>query len=452
MADDASTSDPGSDAAEGRPDGRGSLAVGSAGVGSPADATAGALLLAQIRAVGYVQADASAGTTRAASAAAASVDRKLIEISDPAAERRVFVLGWADGTGPDPDQHPSAPPRRLSAVPNLVWAVCLAAAWPDPAADPYPGLPFRLAQVLQACTDLGAARNNVISALRRTLPGAGLITLSGQDGRLGLAAAALPSFAWSALRRVHERLPHAALPGRPDVLAGSAAAEVVMSAAVRALPVPPAGPAGGAETVVHAAVTVLETARGSVARSDLPWLADPAIRRAVQAALAGCGRALVPAPDGGWTTGYLDPIAQALAKEQAGTLTSLERAVLALILLRTVAIPRAQGRHHHDGWAGTDHPVTLDELGTNRQLSRAAITSGIRGLRTAGYVATTSSGGYIPGPALARLSTASREALWEDLVLLARPDGYMAEKIRARRNSAPSTSSHHLTVAIATGG
>ncbi len=112
----------------------------------------------------------------------------------------------------------------------------------------------------------------------------------------------------------------------------------------------------------------------------------------------------------------------------------VERAVLALILLRTVAIPRAQGLHQHDGWAGGEHSVTLEELVRNRHLSRAAITGALRGLRAVGYVAMTASGGYIPGPALARLSAVGREALWEDLLLLARPHGYMAERIRVRRN------------------
>jgi hypothetical protein len=203
--------------------------------------------------------------------------------------------------------------------------------------------------------------------------------------------------------------------------------------------------------MVRAAITALEIAQGPVARSDLPALADPAIRRATEDALASCGRTLISTPDGGWTTGYLDHIAQALATEEAGTLTRTERAVLALILLRTVAIPRAQGRHHHSGWTGTDHPTTLDELSANRQLSKATIVEAIRGLRAAGYVTTTSSGGYIPGPALARLSPTRREALWEDLVILGRPNGYMAEKIRSRRPGATMTAHSGFQPANAAG-
>jgi hypothetical protein len=180
-------------------------------------------------------------------------------------------------------------------------------------------------------------------------------------------------------------------------------------------------------------VTALESAQAPVARADLAWLADPAIRRAVEAALGRIGRVLVPVPGGRWTTGFPDPISQVLAAEHTGTLTRTERAVLALVLLRTVAIPRAKGQHQHDGWGYAEHPATIDDLYANRRLTRAGIAGALRGLRAAGYVATAPAGGYVPGPALARLSQASREALWEDLLLLARPGGYMAERIRARR-------------------
>jgi DNA-binding IscR family transcriptional regulator len=101
--------------------------------------------------------------------------------------------------------------------------------------------------------------------------------------------------------------------------------------------------------------------------------------------------------------------------------------------LRAVAIPRAQGRL--DGaWTSSSHPVTLDELAANRQLSRTKISDALQGLRAAGYIASTPAGGYILGPAMARLSPAGVKTLWEDLIVLARPNGYMAERIRARRS------------------
>jgi hypothetical protein len=39
------------------------------------------------------------------------------------------------------------------------------------------------------------------------------------------------------------------------------------------------------------------------------------------------------------------------------------------------------------------------------------------------------------GPAMARLSPAGVEALWEDLIVLARPNGYMADRIRSKRSA-----------------
>jgi DNA-binding IclR family transcriptional regulator len=66
-------------------------------------------------------------------------------------------------------------------------------------------------------------------------------------------------------------------------------------------------------------------------------------------------------------------------------------------------------------------------------VSRTKISDALQGLRAAGYIASAPSGGYILGPAMARLSPAGGETLSEDLIVLARPNGYMAERIRARR-------------------
>lgn len=393
----------------------------------------GAVLLARIRAVGSTPADVAASTIAAAARAAGQTDRQLIEVAVPGATRRILALGWAEGAAPDPGQHPSSPPRQLSPVQLLTWATCLAAAWPHAEADPYPGSPFRRDDILRTCTGMGAHDRTVVAALR-ILSQAGMIRFTGPVGRLGPAAAALPNDTWSALRRMHDRLPHAALQQHAAASTGTTASEEAATVSgARRLPGPPAGPVSIHDTLVRAAVTVLENAQGPVARSDLSMLADPAIRHATENALAGCGRALILTPEGSWTTGYPDHIASTLAREQAGTLGKEQRAVLALVLLRAVAIPRAQGRL--DGaWTSSSHPVTLDELAANRQVSRTKISDALQGLRAAGYIASTPSGGYIPGPAMARLSPAGAEALWEDLIVLARPNGYMAERIRARRS------------------
>jgi biotin operon repressor len=363
----------------------------------------GAVLLARIRAVGSTPADVAASTIAAAARAAGQIDRQLIEVAIPGGTRQMLALGWAEGAAPDPGQHPSASPRQLSPVQLLTWATCLAAAWVRAEADPYPGSPFRREDVLRACIGMGAHDRTVVAALR-ILSQAGMIRFTGPVGRLGPAAAALPNDTWSALRRMHDRLPHAAL--QQQAVASTTASEDAETASgARRLPGPPAGPVSIHDTLVRAAVTALENAQGPVARSDLSMLADPAIRHATGNALAGCGRALILTPEGSWTTGYPDHVAKTLARQQAGTLGKEQRAVLALVLLRAVAIPRAQGRL--DGaWTSSSHPVTLDELAANRQLSRTKISDALQGLRAAGYIASTPSGGYILGPAMARLSPA----------------------------------------------
>jgi hypothetical protein len=394
----------------------------------------GAVLLARIRAAGNTPADVATGTIAAAAAAAGQIDRQLIEVAVPGGTRRILVLGWAEGAAPDPGQHPSAPPRQLSPVQLLTWATCLAAAWPRAEADPYPGTSFRREDILRACIGMGAHDRTVVAALR-ILSQAGMIRFTGPVGRLGPAAAALPSDTWSALRRMHDRLPHAALQQHAAASTGTTASEDAETVGgARRLPGPPAGPVSIRDTLVRAAVTALENAQGPLARSDLGMLTDPAIRHATENVLAGCGRALILTPQGSWTTGYPDHIARTLAREQAGTLGKEQRAVLALVLLRAVAIPRAQGRLDGAAWTSSSHPVTPDELAANRQVSRTKISDALQGLRVVGYIASTPSGGYILGPAMARLSPAGVEALWEDLIVLARPNGYMAERIRARRS------------------
>lgn len=393
----------------------------------------GAVLLARIRAVGSTPADEAASTIAAASRAAGQIDRQLIEVAIPGGTRRILALGWAEGAAADPGQHPSAPPRQLSPVQLLTWAACLATAWPHAEADPYPGRPFRREDVMRACIGMGAHDRTVVAALR-ILSQAGMIRFAGPVGRLGPAAAALPNDTWSALRRMHDRLPHAALQPHAAASTGTTASEDAETVSgARRLPGPLPGPVSIHDTLVRAAVTALENAQGPVARSDLGMLADPAIRHATESALADCGRTLILTPEGSWTTGYPDHIARALAREQFGTLGKEQRAVFALVLLRAVAIPRAQGRL--DGaWTSSSHPVTLDELAANRQVSRTKISDALQGLRAAGYIASTPSGGYILGPAMARLSPAGVEALWEELIVLARPNGYMAKRIRARRS------------------
>jgi DNA-binding transcriptional ArsR family regulator len=305
-----------------------------------------------------------------------------------------------------------------------VWAACLRAAWPDPSLPPFPGADFAPQDITETCTALGADPDTVRTALDRALPAAHLITATGPRRRLGPATAALPTPAIDALRRAHHRLPRSTTP--PGVMDER---HTLAHAAVEEAN----GTQPPSEHLAHTLIAALETARGPLARSDLTPLADPAIRAQAAHALAGCGRQLLCTPEGNWITGYPDPVAQALIAEGSGVPSRAERAVLALVLLHTVAIPRARGHHRHARWANTSHPVTADELALNRAITKTTIRHALRKLRTAGLVAEAAPGRYIPGPALERLTAHRAEALWEDLILIGRPDGHLAAAIRQRR-------------------
>ncbi|MBO3746152.1 hypothetical protein J5X84_08770 [Streptosporangiaceae bacterium NEAU-GS5] len=278
---------------------------------------------------------------------------------------------------------------------------------------------------------LNADRNTVVTALDTTLPTAGLITLNGDLGALGPAAAALPSAIWSQLRRIHERLPRSTELGRLPEAAPDTALE---SLTVRWIAIESQAPATEFDENIRTTICALETAEGPIRRADLPMLADPAIHAAVETTLARCGRTLISVGSHSWITGYPAAVAAALARNQVGTLQPTERAVLALVLLHTVAIPRARGIHLDDTWAST-HPVQLDTLIANRTIKRTTASAALRGLRRAGFVATAKAGGYLPGPALLRLTPTQRNLLWEDLIVLGRPTGYMARRIREQRTT-----------------
>ncbi|SCF02886.1 hypothetical protein GA0070607_4606 [Micromonospora coriariae] len=388
----------------------------------------GALLLAHVRAIGHVNGPVAASTLGRAMTAAAGADRCLGELID-AHGRTILIRGWLNGAAPNPDLHPSGPPRTLPPVANLVWAACLGEAWPDPAASPYPGRPFSRASIIATCAALDADSRSIVTALDTTLPTARLITLNGDRGELGPAAAALPSATWSQLRRIHERLPRPTEHRQPPKTAPD---ETFESSAVRWIATDSQAPATDFDDNIRRVICALEAAEGPIRHADLPMLMDPAIRSSVEITLSRCGRTLVSVGSHSWITGYPSAVAATLARHQVGTLQPMERAVLALVLLHTVAIPRARGIQLDDTWAST-HPVQMDTLIANRTVKRTTAVAALRGLRRAGFVATARAGGYLPGPALLRLTPNQRNLLWEDLIVLGRPNGYMARRIREQR-------------------
>ena len=182
---------------------------------------------------------------------------------------------------------------------------------------------------------------------------------------------------------------------------------------------------------VLAAVAAVESADTVVAGDDFAALRDPALRRAVEDVLAASGRTLVEHP-AGWLSGYRDDIADRLVAEGLGVLAPKDRAVLALVLLHTVAIPRARGRVTSEDWTDAI-PTTVEELERNRHVTQKDIRASLRRLRTAGILRPGHRSAITPGPQFLRLTAERSNRLSEDLVLLCHPDGMLAHVIRRRR-------------------
>ncbi len=125
------------------------------------------------------------------------------------------------------------------------------------------------------------------------------------------------------------------------------------------------------EAAVRDAIAALEVAEGVVPAAAFPALQDPALRSAVTHRLGACGRVLISVGPG-WVSGYDDEVADTLGELGIGLLSPTDRAVLALVLLRTVAIPRARGELSGNAWVTPDgaRPTTVAELNHNRHLTK----------------------------------------------------------------------------------
>ncbi|MEO3800753.1 hypothetical protein [Nonomuraea sp. B1E8] len=115
-----------------------------------------------------------------------------------------------------------------------------------------------------------------------------------------------------------------------------------------------------------------------------------------------------------------------------------ERAVLTLVLVHSVAIPRAEGLLPEDSWL-SPHPTPVDELRRHTQLPIGELEAALRALRHAGLLgqvkAGEEAGGYVPGPQFHRLTPAARRRLQEELILAAGPSTPLAAAVRARRSA-----------------
>ena len=112
--------------------------------------------------------------------------------------------------------------------------------------------------------------------------------------------------------------------------------------------------------------------------------------------------------------------------------------MLTLVLVHSVAIPRAEGLLPDDTWL-SPHPTPVDELRRHTQLPIGELEAALRMLRHAGLLtqvkAGEEAGGYAPGPQFHRLTPGARRRLQEELILAAGPHSPLASAVRARRSA-----------------
>ncbi|MFD7625999.1 hypothetical protein ACFV7Q_08120 [Streptomyces sp. NPDC059851] len=199
------------------------------------------------------------------------------------------------------------------------------------------------------------------------------------------------------------------------------------------------------ETLVQAAIGALEISEGIVPSQAFPALADDALRAIVAHRLKETGRVLLPRVHGGisgYTSGYDDATARRMAANGIGVLPDVDRAVLAIALLRTIAIPRAGGQHRSTSWLSDGPGTSAAEIRSNTDnfFTRDHVRFAVRRLKARRLLRSGYHGQLLPGPALLRLTEAQSTRLWEDLVLITLPDSLWADIIRRRREqTAPPT-------------
>lgn len=182
---------------------------------------------------------------------------------------------------------------------------------------------------------------------------------------------------------------------------------------------------------VLAAVAAVESALMPVSAREFRALAEPALRPVVEQVLDRAGRVLIDT-GGGYLSGYSDEVAAELAGLGIGILPPSQRAVLAMVLLLGVAVPRAEGRVRVGELWARSQPVSPDLLGRESTLSPGTVDSAMTALRQADLVKDVS-GGVVPGPQFHRLTEAAVSHLFEELILLAEPEGDLALSIRRLR-------------------
>lgn len=188
--------------------------------------------------------------------------------------------------------------------------------------------------------------------------------------------------------------------------------------------------APGRQAHVRVALIALESTHRPLPGTLFPALAEATLRHVVEEMLAASGRVLIAAP-GGYISGYDDTIAQRLAQEGLGILPSIDRAVLAFVVLLSVAMPRAAGLLPADASWTTGIPVSEERFNGSR-LQDVDTGPAIKRLRDASLLHTIPGKGLALGDQFHRLTKQATTALFDQLILLAEPKGSLAESIRRR--------------------
>lgn len=192
---------------------------------------------------------------------------------------------------------------------------------------------------------------------------------------------------------------------------------------------------------VEAAYALLEHSNEPVHRQHLPALEDANARAGLAELLRRTGRTLV-AVDGGlhWTSGYDDAVAAELTEAGWQPLPEVDRAVLVLVLVHSVAIPRSEEQLAADAWQ-SPYPTPTAEILRRSKLPTTEAKAALSRLTATGLIKLArggdTDGGYVPGPQLLRLTPAARERLQDQLILCAAPDHPLAAAIRDRRRQLP---------------
>jgi hypothetical protein len=179
------------------------------------------------------------------------------------------------------------------------------------------------------------------------------------------------------------------------------------------------------------AVAAVESAEQPVAANAFRALADTSLRAYVEDLLTRSGRVLLPVGVG-YLSGYDDEIAEQLLNYCGQPLLEEERAVLTVVILFSVAIPRAEGSIPVDAHWTVARPVSRDQL-KDSLLPGTTVDAALRSLLDAGIVRQGSRGAILPGAQFLRLTQSRLRTLFDELILLAEPDGALAESIRRSR-------------------